>query len=76
MQTFCVEGALGLPLAHLELHTQGGLTERWLATHLLVAVNDGLLVAVRNAAPACFDAATFAASCYATFTLCQALGLS
>ncbi|KAH8054863.1 scopolin beta-glucosidase [Aureococcus anophagefferens] len=60
LQAFCHEGAMGLPISHLALHTCGKLSEAWLETRLLVAVNEGLLAALRAAAPRAFDATTFA----------------
>ena len=75
LQAFCHEGAMGLPISHLALHTCGKLSEAWLETRLLVAVNEGLLAALRAAAPRAFDATTFAVALAAFYALGQRLDL-
>lgn len=61
LRAFCTEGASGLPLSHLTIHTEGALTEQFLQNRILVAVNDGLFAAL----PAPIRAATLAAAAFA-----------
>ena len=61
-RAFTVEGAAGLPVAHLALHTEGLVDDAFLRDRLLVAVNSGLLAALPSAAKEASKAAVPAAA--------------